>query len=113
MKIMNCLMVASTLFWVVNTSAVEVTHASDPVKKQVASHHAVSKKKSRSFHVNMAVSSDWQKLKGIGKKTADRIVNYREKNGSFSHVSDLYKVKGLSSVTMLRLEKNNQVHFIL
>ena len=47
--------------------------------------------------INTASVTQLIKIPGIGKKTADRIVNYREKNGPFKAKEDLLKIKGIGS----------------
>ncbi len=44
-------------------------------------------------------------LPGIGKKTADAIIEYRTKNGNFTAVDDIAKVKGIGAK---KLEKIKQ-----
>ena len=45
--------------------------------------------------LNKATVQELVKLKGIGKKYAERIIEYREKNGKFKTTEDLMKVKGI------------------
>ncbi len=45
--------------------------------------------------LNKATVQELIKLKGIGKKYAERIIEYREKNGKFKTIEDLMKVKGI------------------
>lgn len=47
------------------------------------------------INVNTATVKELVSLKGIGKKLAERIVQYRQKNGTFKTVEDLLKVKGI------------------
>ncbi len=47
------------------------------------------------LNINTASAKDLQLLPGIGPKIAQRIVDYRAKNGPFSSVDDLKKVKGI------------------
>jgi len=46
-------------------------------------------------NINTAGVADLQKLKGIGSKTAEEIVRYREASGPFQKAEDLKKVKGV------------------
>ncbi|MBZ0203182.1 MAG: helix-hairpin-helix domain-containing protein [Ignavibacteria bacterium] len=47
------------------------------------------------ININLALTGDLQLLPGIGTVMAERIIEYREKNGSFSKPEDLMKVKGI------------------
>ena len=49
--------------------------------------------------LNEASVEELMKIKGIGRKYAERIVEYRENNGQFSQVEELMKVKGIGSKT--------------
>lgn len=50
---------------------------------------------SKLINVNQATLEELEKLPGIGRTIAKRIVEYREKNGPFKGPSDLLKVKGI------------------
>jgi competence protein ComEA len=45
--------------------------------------------------INKATSQELIKLKGIGEKYAQQIIEYREKNGKFQKIEDIMKVKGI------------------
>ena len=47
------------------------------------------------ININTALVDELATLKGIGEKTAQAIVAYREANGPFSAVEDLMNVKGV------------------
>jgi len=47
------------------------------------------------ININTADINELQKLKGIGKTYAQRIVDYRVENGEFKDVEELLKVKGI------------------
>lgn len=49
----------------------------------------------KKININLAYSADLQRLPGIGKVTADRIIEYREQNNGFSKIEDLMKVRGI------------------
>jgi competence protein ComEA len=53
--------------------------------------------------INKANANELTTLHGIGVKKATKIVTFREKNGCFSSIDDLKKVKGIGPKT---LEKN-------
>lgn len=51
------------------------------------------------ININTASESDLDTLPGIGPSTAKRIIEYREKNGQFSTIEDIKKVKGIGDGT--------------
>lgn len=53
-----------------------------------------------SIDINTASASELEKLPGVGKVTAQKIIAYRKENGRFSSPDDLVKVKGIGPKTM-------------
>lgn len=47
------------------------------------------------IHLNQANNDELQKLKGIGEKKAQAIVEYRQKNGGFKNIDEFKNVKGI------------------
>lgn len=54
------------------------------------------------ININTASVKDLQKLDGVGRGVAQRIVDYREANGPFKRGEDLRKVDGVGAATFER-----------
>ncbi|MBZ5640535.1 MAG: helix-hairpin-helix domain-containing protein [Acidobacteriia bacterium] len=54
--------------------------------------------------VNTASAAQLETVPGIGKALAQRIVEFREKNGPFGEVDDLVKVRGIGEKSIQRLK---------
>ena len=72
-----------------------------PVRGQKETHEQVMPayhgKKDPSFiDINEAATDEWKSLPGIGDVLAQRIVNYRERIGGFSSITQVKKVYGIS-----------------
>lgn len=59
--------------------------------------------------INSASESDLQKVKGIGPAKAKAIVEYRKKNGNFTSVNELAKVKGFAAKSVAALKDEVEV----
>ena len=59
--------------------------------------------KPAAIDVNRASAADLQSVPGIGKSLAQRIVDFREKNGPFAKIDDLLKVQGIGEKSLERL----------
>jgi len=56
------------------------------------------------LNLNAATAAQLEALPGIGKATAERIVEYRQKNGGFKKAEDLMNVRGVGEKNFLKLK---------
>ena len=54
-------------------------------------------------NLNTATQAQLETLPGIGAKAAQRILEYRQKNGSFKKVEELMNVQGIGEKAFLKL----------
>jgi competence protein ComEA len=63
-----------------------------------------SSEKTTPININTATVAEFEALPGIGPKMAQRIVEYRDKNGAFKKLEDLMNVKGIGEKNFLKLK---------
>ena len=56
------------------------------------------------INLNAATIDQLETLPGIGRKTAERIIEYRTKSGGFKKIEDLMNVKGIGEKSFLKLK---------
>ena len=55
-------------------------------------------------NLNTATVAQLESMPGIGKATAERIVEYRQKNGNFKKAEDLMNIRGIGEKSFLTLK---------
>lgn len=87
----------------VNQSSVEGTGASRASK--TGSPEQGKNASGEMVNINTADAEGLKKLKGIGPAMAQRIIDYREANGSFQAPEDIMQVKGIGKAKYAKLKE--------
>ncbi len=78
--------------------------AAPPAEAAGASQSAAAKTAAARLDLNKATVTQLQELPGIGARTAERIVEYRQANGDFEKIEDLMRVRGIGEKSFLKLK---------
>lgn len=79
--------------------AIESRESSES-KESIESKSASSKNNNSRINLNTATLTQLQTLKGVGPKTAARIIAQRKRVGSFKSLEDLLQIKGIGPKTL-------------
>jgi len=92
------------MFRTLATAVLAVVLAAPAIVHAQSAPAATSPDKTALVNINTASAADFEALPGIGPKMAQRIVEYREKNGAFKKLEDLMNVKGIGEKNFLKLK---------
>jgi competence protein ComEA len=79
-----------------------VLYAAEAAQKQSAGAN-VAGPAANQINLNTATATQLESLPGIGAKTAQRIIEHRQKNGSFKKIEELMNIRGVGEKSFLKL----------
>ena len=90
-------------FWCV-AGALMVLMFTGPVLAQRPTPESASQAATSPLNLNAASATQLESLPGIGARTAERIIEYRQKNGGFKKIEELMNVRGVGEKSFLKLK---------
>lgn len=90
-------------FWCVAAALVAFA-LTGPVLAQRQTKESSSQNATSPLNLNAATATQLESLPGIGARTAERIIEYRQKNGGFKKIEELMNVRGVGEKSFLKLK---------
>ncbi len=102
---MRALFMLMAIVAVISTAAIPAAaQQAPPAKGATAKAAKPAAPAGAPVNINTAGQAQLESLPGVGAKAAERILEYRQKNGNFKKVEDLMNVKGFGEKTFLKLK---------
>jgi competence protein ComEA len=89
---------------VLSTLLIAQSHAATVAQTKPAGSSATLAATATVININSASVADLQTIPGIGAKTAELIVEYRQKNGPFKKVEELMNIRGIGEKNFLKMK---------
>lgn len=99
---MRALLLSLALFTLAALPTTTAAQQGTPAKSTARSTKSAAP--SSPINLNTATQAQLESLPGIGAKAAERILEFRQKNGSFKKIEDLMNVKGIGEKNFLKLK---------
>lgn len=87
-------------------SAVEISESLVAAETLEQNKETINESKNEVVNINTASSEELEKLSGIGKAMAKRIIDYRETHGGFANKEEIMNVKGIGSKVFENIKNN-------
>jgi competence protein ComEA len=100
---MTRMMIVTAMMLVLGTGVVTTSAQTNGSRRPPAA-AAAQASSSAPVNLNTASAVQLEALPGIGKATAERIVEYRQKSGGFKKAEDLMNVRGIGEKNFLKLK---------
>lgn len=76
------------------------------IKQGDSNNQNISTSENKFININNASGDELQTLEGIGPSIANRIIEYRKKNGYFNSIEDIMKVEGIGPSKYEKIKEN-------
>jgi competence protein ComEA len=96
--------IATTLMTIVLAASLVGTAQAQSTTRSQSTSRTQQQPPSAPVNINTATATELEALPGVGPAMAARIVEYRQKNGSFKKIEDLMNVKGIGEKSFLKLK---------
>ena len=97
MNRLGMVLATAVILGALSTPASLAQDKAKPAPKAAAASAAV-------VNLNSATQAQLETLPGVGAATAKRIIEYRQKSGSFKKIEELMNVKGIGEKAFLKLK---------
>lgn len=101
---MRALFMLLAIVAVISAGAIPASAQQAPAAKAAAKPATPAATPAAPVNINTATQSQLESLPGVGAKAAERILEYRQKNGRFKKIEDLMNIKGFGEKTFLKLK---------
>lgn len=87
-------------------NAVEITENLVSSETSEQNQETKSENKNETVNINTAPLEELEKLSGVGKSMAKRIIDYRETHGGFANKEEIMNVKGIGKRVFENIKNN-------